>query len=133
MNGQTWLEIGSIVTTIIVGLILARQIKSQRQLIEQYKGYVEAVNPEKVIKLHERQIEQLNEVNTKIVSQLQTQIIELGTYVDHTLNGYQKIANGFPDEPGLFNRSAVINLNMPSCSGVLASIHEYRKSNTPNP
>ncbi len=132
MDGQAWLQIGSIATTIIVGIILAKQIKSQKQLIEQYKGYIEAVNPEKVITLHERQISQIESINSKTIEELRTQVLELGLYANHIIHSYERTAKNL-NEPDLFNRIAVINRNMPNCAAVLEKINEYQFPKTPNP
>lgn len=134
MNNQ-WLEIVSIATTIIVGIILARQIKSQKQLIEQYKGYVEAVNPEKVIALHNRQIELITSLNNQTQQELKQQVFELGWYVNHILARNEASVKSINDPTFFYSSADVIGRNMPNCISVLADIRiQYdRQWNTPNP
>lgn len=124
------LSIVSIITTSIVGVILYRQTKAQTVLINHYKGFAEAIQPDKIITLHNRQIEQLQETTDNDIKELQTQVIELGNYVDFILTDKEWMAKSI-NQPELFNRQAYINRNMPSCSGVLDRIQRFNQSKTP--
>lgn len=124
------LSIVSIITTSIVGVILYRQTKAQTVLINHYKGFAEAIQPDKIITLHKRQIEQLQETTDNDIKELQTQVIELGNYVDFILTDKEWMAKSI-NLPELFNRQAHINRNMPSCSGVLDKIQRFNQSKTP--
>ena len=131
MDTPLILSIVSIVTTSIVGIILYRQIQAQTVLINHYKGFAEAVQPDKIITLHKRQIEQLQETTDNDIKKLQTQVIELGNYVDFVITDKEWVDKSI-NQPDLFNRQAHINRNLPSCSGVLDSIQKFNQSKTPN-
>ena len=107
-----------------------RQTKAQTVLINHYKGFAEAIQPDKIITLHKRQIEQLQETTDNDIKELQTQVIELGNYVDFILTDKEGMAKSI-NQPELFNRQAHINRNMPSCSGVLDRIQRFNQSKTP--
>lgn len=131
MDTSLILSIISIVTTSIVGIILYRQIQAQTVLINHYKGFAEAIQPDKIITLHKRQIEQLQEITNNDIKELQTQVIELANYVNHSLTQLEWTAKSI-NEPHLFNRQSVINMHMPNSSRVLNKIQEFNQSNTPN-
>ena len=95
-----------VVTNIIVGYILWRQIKSQSEIIDKYKGLVESINPDKIISLHQRELEQLNKITTTDITQLQSQVNELSYFVVHALHVTFK-------ESDDFNEEAFINRIMP--------------------
>jgi hypothetical protein len=131
METNLILSIISIVTTFIVGVILYRQIKSQTALINHYKGFAEAIQPDKIITLHKRQIEQLQDLTDNNIKELQAQVIELGYYVDHILTLNENSAKSM-NQPELFVRQAVIDMTMPKCANILNKIHNIRQSNVPN-
>ena len=57
MDSQNWFTIINIVTTIVVGVILARQIKSQKAIIDNYKDFVSAINPNVALQLKDIEIQ----------------------------------------------------------------------------
>ena len=120
MSTNEILTLVSIVATAFVGVILSRQIKSQKALIRQYEGYMNAINPEKVTALHDRIVEQLTQANEFDKKQLETQLLELAIYVDYYLTGLYK--THFPDTP---DRKTHIIRNMPHCEELLNRVHEY--------
>jgi hypothetical protein len=124
----------SIIVNVLVGVILYNQIKSQKALIEQYKGYVEAVNPEKIIKLHDRQIELITSLNNQSQSQLKQQIFELGWFAVHQLTIFERSAKSVNDPNFFYSTNATIQRNMPNCVNVLTEIKRQYDShlNTPN-
>jgi hypothetical protein len=62
MDLNSYLAIGQIAITGIVGVILSRQIKSQSTIINHYKGLVNSYKPDKAIKLKDIEIEQLKKI-----------------------------------------------------------------------
>lgn len=112
---------------LIVGGILLQQIKSQKQIINNYKGLVEATNPEKIITLHNREIEQLVQTYSSDKELLNTQIFELSNYVAHMIGIWERGAKELND-PNLFNQTAFINLNMPHCSQIIHDMQQLRQS-----
>src|SRR5574340_1011085 len=77
--------ITTLITNIIIGIILHRQIKSQKELLRGYKDFISAIDPDKIIKLHDRHIEQINSVNYNNTSILKKQLQETAQYCKHVL------------------------------------------------
>jgi hypothetical protein len=119
-----------VLTNIIIGVILKRQIKSQSEIINHYKGLVKATDPTKMIMLHEKEVQKITESMNSNIQELRSQVIELGNYTDEILNQYERIAKSI-GEPELFNRDLVVLNNLPSCRGLLSKIHQFRLSETP--
>lgn len=118
----------SIIATAIVGIILSRQIKSQKEIIEKYKGLVEATSPDKIIALHDREIDKIKTLMDSDIKELRTQVIEMGSYIDYDLNKMEEMAKSI-NQPEIFDRSArvgIINRQMPHCVAILDSIHTFR-------
>ncbi len=116
-----------VITNIIVGVILWQQIRSQKSLIKKYKGYVEALSPDKIIALHDKEVEQLKKTYSFDEQQLKTQLLELAIYVDYHLTDLYKTDTDFS-----IDRQTHINRNVPHCSKLLQSVNDYMKSKTPN-
>ena len=135
MSTESVLTIISYFVTAVTGVILWRQISSQKELIIQYKGYIEAVNPEKVIALHKRQIELITSLNNQTQQQLKEQVFELGWYVTHILSNNEKAVKSINDPNFFYSSDSVIGENMPHCISVLADIRQQynRQLKTPNP
>jgi hypothetical protein len=122
----------SIGTTVIVGIILRQQIRSQKQIIDKYKGFVEATDPDKIITLHKREVEKIEQGMKADINELKTQVIELAQYVNYILDDYARMAKNI-GQPELFtdnDRAALINRNMPHCAGVLDKIHSLTSSSS---
>jgi 5-bromo-4-chloroindolyl phosphate hydrolysis protein len=103
--------ITTLITNIVIGVILHRQIKSQKELLSGYKDFISAIDPDKIIKLHDRHIEQINSVNYNDISVLKKQLQETAHYCKHVL----KIMSQNPE----FNREAFINRILPNCKDML--------------
>ncbi len=129
MDTALILSIISIVTTSIVGRILYKQIKSQTDLINHYKGYAEAIDPKKIIALHDQEVTKLQKLTTDDIRELKTQLVEMGWYVDNRMTDREISAkqNNYS-----FDRQSEIREYMPRCINVLNVIREHRQSNTPN-
>lgn len=114
--------ISNILANIIVGFILLKQIKAQKEIIHAYKGLVEATNPDKIILLHEREVNKIKETLSLDIKVLETQIIELGNFADKSLEVFkqQHAAIG-----KIFYREDSISINMPHCSSILSQINQY--------
>lgn len=127
LNLNSYLTIGGTIITGIVGVILSRQIKSQKEIINHYKGLVEALDPNRIIRLKEAEIDQLKRLADNDINKLRTEAFELGNYVDFILTTYEKTAKAY-DKPEMFIRQSVIDMNMPSCTNILNEIHRINQS-----
>lgn len=125
-NPSVYLPILSVIANVFVGIILYRQIKSQKAVIENYKGYVEAVNPDKIIALHNKELEQLKKITDFDKDQLIKQVLELGIYVDNYLTHLYSF-----DTPDSIDRETHVNRNMPNSAKLLKGIHNHFASKIP--
>lgn len=119
------------IAILIVGLILANQIRSQKTLLSKYKEYIEAVNPEKIIALHKREVEQLEATLTNDIKTLRGQVIQMAYYIDHDISHLEQMASTL-DDPDIFNRDSHINRNLSDCAGILQKVREIRQSKIPS-
>lgn len=112
---------------LIVGGILLQQIRTQKQIISEYKNLLDAKDPSKIIQLHDRQIEQIQNITSTDIDLLNKQVFELANYTAHMIYVWERSAKSI-GEPNLFNETAFINLNMPHCSGVINKLREIRRN-----
>lgn len=127
MDLNSWLIIGQIIITTIVGGIFFSQIKTQSTIINHYKGLVEILDPKKALKLKEAEIEQLKRLADTDINKLRNEVFELGNYVDFILTSNENAARAY-DKPELFVRQSVIDMNMPNCARILNEIHRINQS-----
>ena len=120
MDSQSIFIILNIIATVVVGIILKRQINSQNQIIANYKGYIESTDATRVIKLKEEEVEQIKKNLSLDINTLQRQVSEMSVFINHVFNTYQDMADDM-NEPNLFDRDSVIFNIMPSCQQVLDS------------
>ena len=125
-NPSIYLPIIAVIANVFVGIILYRQIKSQKEVIENYKGYVDAINPDKIIALHNKEIEQLKKITDFDHEQLTTQLLELAIYVENHLT---RIYSTYT--PDSIDRETHINRNIPHCAKLIQGLHDYFESKTP--
>ena len=119
----------SIVTTSVVGIFLYRQIKSQTELINHYKGYVEAIDPKRIITLHEQELTKLQQLTSDNIREVKTQLVEMGWYVDNILTDREL---SYKQSNYQFDRQSEIREYMPQCINVLNVIREHRQSKIPS-
>lgn len=131
MDLNSYLAIGQIAITGIVGVILSRQIKSQSTIINHYKGLVNSYKPDKAIKLKDIEIEQLKKIADNDINKLRTEVFELGNYVDFILTTSENTAKAY-NKPEMFIRQSVIDMNMPNCANILNEIHRINQSRLSN-
>ncbi len=124
MNPTIYLPIISIIATVIVGVILSKQIKTQKEIINGYKGLVDSVNPDKIIKLHDREIDKIKADMSFDINELKTQIFELATFADEIIEGFQDILKTAKVEEDF--RKASIEESMPHCRKLLEEIKQSR-------
>lgn len=72
-----------VVVNILIGIILIRQIRSQKQVINIYKDLISAVSPEKIVALQKREVEQLNNIYSTDIKDLNIQTYQLARFVVH--------------------------------------------------
>jgi hypothetical protein len=101
------------IAIIWVGYILKEQIKSQTSIIEKYKGLVEATSPDKIISLHNQEVEVLKRLANNNIDNLRTQISEMANYVSQDLLRDERAAKSI-GEPDLMNIDAMVNKFMPN-------------------
>lgn len=118
MELNEYLTIGSIVATGVVGYILRNQITAQKTIIDKYKGLVEATSPDKIIALHEREVTKIKALMDEDIKALRTQILEMGSYIDHEFNRLGEMAVSI-QKPELFDRKAIMELSIEICLIVL--------------
>ena len=123
-----------IVANIIIGGILLQQIRSQKQIINRYKGLMEATNPDKIITFQKREIEQLTNITSTDIQELKIQIYQLASFTVHCIEQFEKNnkALAYLGKPESFNQVVWINLNMPNCSKVINEIQTIRQQEEVN-
>lgn len=113
---------------IVVGFILKNQIQSQKEVIEAYKGLVDATNPDKIITLHKTEIEAMERTFSKNYEEIKKQTLELARFVGYGLARDERSAKSIGDPSFEFDINRVIRRNMPSCVAVLdIAVNHYRK------
>lgn len=127
MDLNSWLIIGQIIITGVVGIILFTQIRSQSTIINHYKGLVEILDPKKALGLKEAEIEQLKKLTDNDINKLKREVFELGNYVDYVLTSGENTAKAY-NKPEMFVRQSVIDMNMPNCAYTLNEIHQINQS-----
>lgn len=120
----------NIIANVGVGIILSRQIKSQKEVIKIYKDLLRASSPDDIITLHDREVAKIKQTMGLDIAELKTQIMELGTFADKVLKTHEEQMK-LIGQSKRFSRSAIININMPNCAGVLAEISQYTNSDNP--
>ena len=118
MDMQSWFIVVNIVVTIIVGVVLREQIKSQKSMIDNYKGFVEAIDPKKALALKDEEIEQIKKNMSNDILTLQNQVSELSSYVNHIIDYGESISE---EADYNFDRDAFITNNLPSCRSILST------------
>lgn len=116
MDSQNWFTIINIFTTIVVGVILARQIKSQKAIIDSYKDFVSAINPTVALQLKDAEIQQIKKNMSNDIETLQTQNTELSLYVNHII---KFLEDTYKEVETDFNRNSFITDTLPSCRNLL--------------
>ncbi len=135
MDLNSYLIIEEMIISGVVGVILFTQIKSQKEIIKQYKGLVKSYDPEKAIFLKDAEIEQLKKISDNDINKLRTEVFELANYVDHVLTTGENTAKEY-GQPEVFNRHSVIDLNMRNCAHILNEVNKLKnqsKSNSNTP
>ena len=69
--------ISSLILNAIVGVILFKQIESQKQIIGIYKDYVSAVDPSKIVALQKEEVERIKKLASDDLNELKTQVQQL--------------------------------------------------------
>jgi hypothetical protein len=102
-------------------LFLKKEIKTQKSIFEQYKGLVEATSPEKIIALHNQEIEQIQNIADADEKLLQDWAYELGVYVEYIVT----TSGEHTKEWGDFDYSyRVIKTNFPKSQKPVEKIHK---------
>lgn len=129
MNTETYLMLSSIATNIIVGVILSRQIKSQKQIIEGYKGLVEATDPIKIVLLQKEEVKKIKDSASNDIAELKTQVQQLANVVAHNIEIMERYENFHKEDVYSlgFNRLTWINTNTPNCGSILELTMKERK------
>ena len=121
MDSQNWFTIINIVTTIVVGVILAKQIKSQKAIIDSYKDFVSVINPTVALQLKDAEIQQIKKNMSNDIQTLQNQNSELSFYVNHIINYLEETSKEVDIS---FDRDSFITDTLPSCRSILNSHKE---------
>lgn len=121
MTLQDWFILINFITTIIVGVVLSTQIKSQKSILDSYKDFVSAINPNVALQLKDIEIEQTKKNMSNDIQILQKQVSELSYYVNHVIE-YAETTNKEIDFN--FDRDSFITNNLPSCRALLDSHKE---------
>ncbi|MET3046595.1 hypothetical protein [Flavobacterium covae] len=116
MDSQNWFAIINILTTIFVGVILARQIKSQKAIIDSYKDFVSVINPTVALQLKDTEIQQIKKNMSNDIETLQTQNTELSLYVNHII---KFLEDTYKEVEVDFDRDSFITDTLPSCRNLL--------------
>ena len=117
-----------VVVQLIVGYILSKQIKSQKEIISNYKGLVEATNPEKIVTLFDKRMELQEKLHSADRELIDNQIFELSNFAVHMIAIWKREAEDM-NNPEFFNEDSFINKNMPHCSGIIRDMQQIRQSN----
>ena len=104
----------NILVTVGVGVILRRQIKAQKSIIDKYKDFADVIEPQKALSLKDDEILQIKKNYSNDIEILQKQIFELSNYTNHVLNFFEAQAIEMKQPNEFIKESVVIN-NMPSC------------------
>lgn len=116
MDSQNWFTLLNILVTVIVGVILRNQIKSQKSIIDSYKDFVSVIDPKIVLGLKEEEINQIKLNTSNDIQVLQKQISELSFYVNHIISHGEESSK----EIGItFDRDSFIRDVLPSCRNLL--------------
>lgn len=132
MDLNAWLTIIGMIITGIVGVILYRQIKSQKDIIKHYKGLVGRLDPKNVLILKDAEIEQMKRIADNDVNNLKGEVVELANYVDTLLTMYENMAKEI-GHPESFNRQRAIDRNLPKSANLLNEIHKTHQSSSKAP
>lgn len=108
----------NILTTLVVGYFLRSQIKSQKEIIANYKDFVSAINPSTALQLKDAEIEQIKKNMSNDIQTLQKQVAELSFYVNHIIEYGETTSN---ETDSVFDRDAFITNTLPSCRTILDS------------
>jgi hypothetical protein len=124
-----WQTVLIIVSNVIVGIILFAQIKSQKEIINNYKGLVEATNPDKIIALQKREVEQLITISSNDKTILQNQLFELANYALYQIENYEWLSNhvDFQNPEVFFNTVEYINEKFPASGSIVNKLWELRQ------
>jgi hypothetical protein len=104
----------NILVTVGVGVILRRQIKAQKSIIDKYKDFADVIEPQKALSLKDDEILQIKKNYSNDIEILHKQIFELSNYTNHVLNFFEAQAIEMKQPNEFIKESVVIN-NMPSC------------------
>jgi hypothetical protein len=116
MDSQSWFTALNILVTIVVGIILRNQIKSQKAIIDSYKDFVSAINPLVALQLKDAEIEQVKKNMSNDIQTLQKQVSELALYANHIIEYTEKTSK---DVNYGFDRDSFISNTLPSCRTIL--------------
>lgn len=119
----------TLVAVVAVGFILKNQIKSQSDLLNHYKNYVQSIDPSKLMSLKNAEMEQLK-INSSITeSDLKDQLYEMANYIDSLLTMLENSAKYI--EGSDFKKKNIIEKYLPKSNRLLEEIHTKFHS-TPN-
>lgn len=130
MSTELLFIIISMVVNSLVGVILFRQIKSQKEIIESYKGLMEATDPSKIVLLQKEEVEKIKRVASNDIAELKLQVQQLANVAAHSIEMMENHETNHKNTKFSigFNRNTWINMYLPNCGAVLeATLFERRE------
>ncbi len=121
MTLQDWFTLVNFITTIIVGILLSTQIKSQKSILGNYKDYFSVTNPNIALQLKDAEIKQIKKNMSNDIQTLQKQVSELSAYVNYIIEYGETTSKEIDFN---FDRDSFITNNLPSCRTILDSYIE---------
>lgn len=116
MDSQSFLIVVNIIITLIVGVILIRQISAQKSIMDRYKDYLSVTDTKTILSLKDEEIKQVKKNMSSNIEILQTQVSELSIYVNHVLEWADETTKNIDYN---FDRDAFINTTLPNCKNIL--------------
>ena len=77
--------------SVLVGVILVKQIRVQKTIIAKYEIYSKSIDPTKALNLKDEEVAQIENNFGNDRELLQKQVYELSSYINEILNNVEKI------------------------------------------
>ena len=107
--------------SVLVGVILVKQIRVQKTIIAKYEIYSKSIDPTKALNLKDEEVAQIENNFGNDRELLQKQVYELSSYINEILNNVEKIREELGDDSGVLDKSSTIVNYMPSCKKIFDS------------
>ena len=121
--------ISSLILNAIVGVILFKQIESQKQIIGIYKDYVSAVDPSKIVALQKEEVERIKKLASDDLNELKTQVQQLANVAANNIELMERhdtMTKKTEHNLG-FNKLTWINTYIPNCGKIIDITMKSRK------